>query len=62
MGEPFLMTRPRYRMEGLPGIAPAREWNPPAPPRDRPQQGWLPFSDGGQLGPLFDTTTAAQDR
>jgi len=56
------MTRPRYRMEGLPGIAPAREWNPPAPPRDRPQQGWLPFSDGGQLGPLFDTTTAAQDR
>lgn len=47
----------RYRMEGLPGIAPAREWNPPAPPKATPEQGWLPFSDGGQLGPLFNTTT-----
>lgn len=49
----------RYRMDALPVEgATVREW-------DRPQlqlssleaQGVLPFSDGGQLGPLFNTTT-----
>jgi hypothetical protein len=34
-----------------------RDYSPrverPAPPA----QGWLPFSDGGQLGPLFNTNT-----
>jgi hypothetical protein len=49
------MARPhRYRMEGHPGLAEAREWSPPAPPQQKPEQGWLPFSDGGQLGPLFN--------
>lgn len=49
------MARPhRYRMEGLPGLAEAREWSPPAQPQAKPEQGWLPFSDGGQLGPLFN--------
>ena len=50
----------RYRMEGLPGLGEAREWSPPPPPRERPQQGWLPFSDGSQLGPLFNTTAEGE--
>jgi hypothetical protein len=57
------VTRPtRYRMESLPieGVAP-REWNPPQLQlADPAQQGILPFSDGGQLGPLFNTTTTTE--
>ena len=47
-----------YRQEPLPipGAQP-REWSPPVQRTDKPAQGWLPFSDGSQLGPLFDTTT-----
>ena len=50
------MAKPhRYRMEPLPGLpAGATEWSPPAPPQEKPEQGWLPFTDGGQLGPLFN--------
>lgn len=49
----------RYRLEALPieGATP-REWNPPQLQlADPATQGVLPFSDGAQLGPLFDTTT-----
>ena len=55
------MIRPtRYRQEGIPGLdgATPREWNPPALQLSDPaQQGLLPFSDGAQLGPLFDIAT-----
>lgn len=55
-----MTRRPRYRLDPLPGIpeATAREWGPPAAQRpELAQQGVLPFSDGAQLGPLFNTTT-----
>lgn len=54
------MSRPtRYRLEALPiEGATARAWDPPALQlADTAQQGVLPFSDGAQLGPLFDLTT-----
>ena len=49
----------RYRLEALPiEGATAREWNPPTLQLSDPAtQGMLPFSDGGHLGPLFNTTT-----
>ena len=59
------MTKParrqplRYGMDA-PAIegATAREWNPPQLQlADPAAQGILPFSDGSQLGPLFNTTT-----
>lgn len=49
----------RYRMGALPieGASP-REWDRPQLQLSDPAaQGVLPFSDGGQLGPLFNTTT-----
>jgi hypothetical protein len=47
----------RYRMESLPiEGATAREWDrPQLQLTDPASQGILPFSDGGQLGPLFNT-------
>ena len=52
------MPQHRYRQEPLPvpGAEP-REWSPLGPSPAKPAQGWLPFSDGSQLGPLFNTTT-----
>ena len=47
----------RYLMEPLPGLeghAAAKQWGPAAEPCPEVEQGWLPFSDGSQLGPLFD--------
>ena len=47
----------RYLMEPLPGLedhAAAKQWGPAAEPSPEVEQGWLPFSDGSQLGPLFD--------
>ena len=54
-----MTRRTRYRLEALPiEGATAREWNPPTLQlADPATQGVLPFSDGGQLGPLFNTTT-----
>jgi hypothetical protein len=48
----------RYRQEPLPvdGAEP-REWSPEVQRTEKPAQGWLPFSDGSQLGPLFNLTT-----
>ncbi len=58
------MTGPnRYRMELLPGLgshAESQQWGPAPGARTTAEQGWLPFSDGGQLGPLFDV--AAQEQ
>lgn len=50
-----------YRQEPLPipGAQP-REWSPPVQRTEKPIQSWLPFSDGSQLGPLFNTTTEAK--
>lgn len=47
----------RYRQEPLPveGGKP-REWSPTVQRTEKPAQGWLPFSDGSQLGPLFNLT------
>jgi len=47
----------RYRQEPLPikGAEP-REWSPLVQRTERPAQGWLPFNDGSQLGPLFNLT------
>jgi hypothetical protein len=48
----------RYRMEPLPdleGHAQPKQWGPAPEPSPDAEQGWLPFSDGSQLGPLFDT-------
>ncbi len=56
------MKPTRYRLEALPieGVT-AKEWNPPQLQlADPAQQGILPFSDGGQLGPLFNTTTTEE--
>jgi hypothetical protein len=49
----------RYRLDALPiEGATAREWDRPTLQLSDPaSQGVLPFSDGGQLGPLFNTTT-----
>lgn len=47
----------RYRLEPLPGLeghAAAKQWGPAAGASHEVEQGWLPFSDGSQLGPLFD--------
>ena len=47
----------RYLMEPLPGLeghAAAKQWGPAAGGSPEVEQGWLPFSDGSQLGPLFD--------
>ena len=52
------MPQHRYRQEPLPveGAEP-REWSPLVQATAKPAQGWLPFNDGSQLGPLFNTTT-----
>jgi len=49
--------RHRYRQDPLPveGAEP-REWSPLVQATEKPAQGWLPFNDGSQLGPLFNTT------
>jgi hypothetical protein len=49
----------RYRLDALPiEGATAREWDRPTLQLSDPaSQCVLPFSDGGQLGPLFNTTT-----
>ena len=47
----------RYLMEPLPGLeghAAAKQWVPAAGGSPEVEQGWLLFSDGSQLGPLFD--------
>jgi hypothetical protein len=47
----------RYQMEPLPGLeshAAAKQWGPAAGASPEVEQCWLPFSDGSQLGPLFD--------
>lgn len=47
----------RYLLEPLPGLeghAAAKQWGPVAGASPEVEQGWLPFSDGSQLGPLFD--------
>ena len=47
----------RYLMEPLPGLAgnaAAKQWGPAAGGSPEVEQGWLLFSDGSQLGPLFD--------
>jgi hypothetical protein len=51
----------RYRQELLPvpGAEP-REWSPLAQATAKPAQGWLPFNDGSQLGPLFNLTPGAE--
>lgn len=56
--------RNRYRMEPLPGLeghAPAQQWGRAVPRQQQADQGWLPFSDGSQLGPLFDAAAQGQD-
>jgi hypothetical protein len=61
--KPARRTPLRYRLDALPiEGATAREWNPPQLQlADPAAQGVLPFSDGGQLGPLFNTTTTTND-
>jgi hypothetical protein len=57
------MKRHRYRVDALPGLeeaAAAQEWSPAALPQEQPRQGWLLFSDGAQLGPLFNTSAEEQ--
>jgi hypothetical protein len=52
-----MATPNRYQMEPLPGLeghAAAKQWGPVAGASPEVEQGWLPFSDGSQLGPLFD--------
>ena len=52
-----MATPNRYRMKPLPGLeghAAAKQWGPAAGSSPEVEQGWLPFSDGSQLGPLFD--------
>jgi hypothetical protein len=53
----------RYRMEPLPGLeahAETQQWGPAPEACTRTEQCCIPFSDGGQLGPLFDA--AAQEQ
>jgi hypothetical protein len=47
----------RYKRLSLPiaGAEP-RECSPTVQRTEKPAQGWLPFSDGSQLGPLFNFT------
>ena len=47
----------RYKQDPLPiaGAEP-REWSPTVQRTEKPAQGCLPFSDGSQLGPLFNLT------
>ena len=52
-----MATPNRYLLEPLPGLeghAAAQHWGPAPEPSPEVEQGWLPFSDGSQLGPLFD--------
>ena len=52
-----MATPNRYLLEPLPGLeghAAAKQWGPVAGASPEVEQGWLPFSDGSQLGPLFD--------
>ena len=52
-----MATTNRYLLEPLPGLeghAAAKQWRPVAGASPEVEQGWLPFSDGSQLGPLFD--------
>lgn len=52
-----MATPNRYRMEPLPGLeahAEAQHWGPAPELSPGAEQGWLTFSDGSQLGPLFD--------
>lgn len=54
----------RYLLEPLPGLeghAAAKQWGPVAGASLDVEQGWLPFSDGSQLGPLFDAGQQHQD-
>lgn len=54
----------RYRMEPLPGLeahAAAQQWGPAPEACPTTEQGCLPFSDGSQLGPLFDAAALGQD-
>ena len=49
-----MATPNRYLLEpltGLEGHAAAKHWGPAAEPSPEVEQGWLPFSDGSQLGP-----------
>lgn len=52
-----MATPNRYLLEPLPGLeshAAAKQWGPVAEASTEVEQGWLPFCDGSQLGPLFD--------
>lgn len=52
-----MATPNSYLLEPLPGLeghAAAKHWGPAAGASPEVEQGWLPFSDGSQLGPLFD--------
>ena len=46
----------RYNQAALPvpGAEPVA-YSPAKTPAAKPEQGWLLFNDGGQLGPLFNT-------
>jgi|688.fasta_scaffold754856_2 hypothetical protein len=57
------MKPTRYRQEALPiEGATAKEWDrPQLRLTDPAQQGVLPFSDGAQLGPLFDIATTTTE-
>jgi len=60
------MTNPnRYRMEPLPGLedqAEVRHWGPAPERTSKAEQGWIPFSDGSQLGPLFAASQQRQGK
>jgi hypothetical protein len=52
-----MATPIRYLLKPLPGLeghAAAKQWGPAPEPSPEVEQGWLPFCDGSQLGPLFD--------
>ena len=58
-----MATPNRYRMEPLPGLeahAEAQHWGPAPEPSPEVEQGCIPFSDGSQLGPLFDAAAQQQ--
>lgn len=60
-----MARRTRYRQEAVPGLpgAQAREYDPPGPSWG-PQalQGCIPYSDGSQLGPLFNQPPATTEK
>ena len=58
-----MATPNRYRMEPLPGLeghAETQQWGPAPEARTTAEQGCIPFSDGSQLGPLFDAAAQQQ--